>query len=194
MALPWLIGAAVVGLGAALAKAVSDSDSSSSSGSSSSSHDVAEERRRREAASAEQLRRERERKRADAQALFAEEGARMGASLAQALDGLAAVEAARTTAFIARLGAGGCTLPPAVPVRAAALGEALKAAFPKDAELVRIVGNLDFYTRAYDVCLQGSPELDGRLAAVEALDAEIAAWDAIAQQLSALKAGAGEAA
>lgn len=188
MALPWLIGAAVVGLGAAIAKAVSDGDSSSSS---SSSVDVGEERRRREAAALKQVEQEREQKRTNARALFAEGGARLGDILSEALDGVADVAETGSPSFIASLGANGYTLPPAEPMRAEEIKQALREAFPsKDAAITRIAGNLDFYTRAYDVRLQGSRKLYQQFARIEALDGKIKAWDEIEQQLLALKAGA----
>lgn len=192
MPLPWIIGAAVVGLGAAIVKAVSDDDSSSSS---SSSVDTGEERRRREAAALKQLEQEREQKRTNACALFAEGGARLGDSLSDALDGVAGVVKTGSPSFVAGLGAGGCTLPPADPMRSEEIKHVLRAAFPpKDDPITRIAGNLDFYTRAYDVHLQGSPKLYQQIARIEALDGRIKAWDEIEQQLLALKAGAASAA
>ncbi len=192
MALPWLIGAAVVGLGAAIVKAVSDDDSSSSS---SSTVDVGEERRRREAAALKQLEQEREKKRSNARVLFAEGGARLGDSLSEALDGVADVAETRSPSFVASLGANGYTLPPAEPMRAEEIKHALREAFPpKDAAITRIAGNLDFYTRAYDVRLQGNRKLYQKFARIEALDGKVTAWDEIEQQLLALKAGATPAA
>jgi len=72
MALPWLIGAAVVGVVSAIAKAVSDDTPSSSS--SSSSDSSAEERRRREEAAQARAERERTEKKAHARQVFAEPG------------------------------------------------------------------------------------------------------------------------
>lgn len=123
MALPWLIGAAVVGLGAAIVKAVSDDDSSSSS---SSSVDTGEERRRREAAALKQLEQERDNKRSNARVLFAEGGARLGDSLSEALDGVADIAETRSPSFVASLGANGYTLPPAEPMRAEEIKHALR--------------------------------------------------------------------
>ena len=192
MALPWLIGAAVVGLGAAIAKAVSDGDSSSSS---SSSVDTGEERRRREEAALKQLEKEREQKRSSARALFAEGGSRLGDSLSEALDGVADVAETRSPSFVASLGANGYTLPPAEPMRVEEIKHALREAFPpKDAAITRIAGNLDFYTRAYDVRLQGSRKLYQKFARIEALDCKVTAWDEIERQLLALKADATPAA
>lgn len=187
MALPWLIGVAAVALGTAIVKAVSDDDSSSSN---SSSVDTGEERRRREAAALKQIAQERERKRANACTVFAEGGARLGESLSEALHGVADVAQAGSPAFIASLGAGGYTLPPAEPLRAQDIKHVLGEAFPaKDAAITRIAGNLDFYTRAYDVRLQGSRKLYRQAAQIAALDGEVKAWDGIEQQLLALKAG-----
>lgn len=186
MALPWLIGVAAVTIGAAIVKAVSDDDSSSSS---SSSVDTGEERRRREAAALKQLEQEREQKRTNARVLFDEGGARLGDSLSKALDGVADLAETGSPSFIASLGANGYTLPPAEPMRAEEIKHALREAFPpKDTAITRIAGNLDFYTRAYDVRLQGSRKLYQRFARIEALDGEIKAWDEIEQQLLALKA------
>lgn len=192
MALPWLIGAAVVSLGAAIVKAVSDDSSSIGS---SSSVDVSEERRRREAAALKQLEQEHEQKRTNARVLFAEGGARLGESLSEALDSVANVAEISSPSFIASLGANGYTLPPAEPMRAEGIKQSLRDAFPaKDAAVTRIASNLDFYTRAYDVYVQGSPKSYQQFARIAALDGEIAAWDEIEQQLLALKACATSAA
>jgi len=188
MALPWLIGIAAVSIGAAIVKAVSSDDSPSSS---SSSVDTAEEQRRREAAALKQREQERERKRANARTLFAEGGARLGDSLAAALDDVADVAQADAPSFGAKLGAKGCTLPPAEPMHAEDIKRALGEAFPpEDAAVAQIADNLDLYTRAYDVRLQGSRTLRRQLAKIATLDAEAEAWSRIEQQLLALKAGA----
>jgi len=188
MALPWLIGIAAVSLGAAIVKAVNSDDSSSSS---SSSVDTGEEQRRKEAAALKWLEQEREKKRASARALFAEGGARLGDSLAESLDDVADVAQPGPSSFAARLGAKGYSLPPAEPLHAQDIKDALNEAFPPaDAAIAHIAGNLDLYTRAYDVRLQGSRKLRRQLAKIAVLDDEVKAWDAVEQQLLALKAGA----
>ena len=121
----------------------------------------------------------------------------MGDSLLESLAGVANVAETGSPSFVASLGANGHTLPSAEPMRAEEIKQGLRDAFApkdKDGALTRIVGNLDFYTRVYDVRLQGNRKLYHEFARIEALDSDIKAWDEIEQQLLALKAGAPPAA
>ncbi|MCU6668323.1 hypothetical protein M8013_06080 [Enterobacteriaceae bacterium H4N4] len=80
MALPWLIGAAVLGVGALIAAASSDDDSSNGNGDD-------EERKRRERAERERREREQQEERKSIKAALKSEGARRAADFTQTLSG-----------------------------------------------------------------------------------------------------------
>ena len=194
MPLPWLIGAAVVGLGAAIVAAVSDDDKPSGNSGGSNNNDD-EERRRREKAAAEQRRREAEEKRVNARGSFAGQGDRIGAALTSALDQLAYVHPLATPSFAATLGAGGCSYPVSDEGRSQELAGALRAAFPdKDTGVERIVDDLGFHGRIYHVHLRGDAALYRKLAGIEGDERALQALEGIERQLLALKAGIGETA
>lgn len=79
MALPWLIGAAVIGLGTALVSALSDDDKSSNN------NGDDEEQRKREQAERERRVRERREKKTAAMAEFSQQGETLAADFQQAL-------------------------------------------------------------------------------------------------------------
>lgn len=156
MPIPWLIGAAVLGIGAAIAAAVSDDDKPSSN---SSNGDDAEQRRRREAAEKARLKREREEKIASAQALFKERGEQQGASLRKALDELVKLHG---DVFGARLVQGRAVVPDEIEANTTRLAMTIRKAFvhmPDDIE--RIIANLAFYSTVYhrDAAMAPSPQL-----------------------------------
>ena len=80
MALPWLIGAAVLGVGALIASASSDDDSSNGNGDD-------EERQRRERAERERREREKQEERQSIKAALQNEGAQRAADFKQTLSG-----------------------------------------------------------------------------------------------------------
>jgi hypothetical protein len=80
MALPWLIGAAVLGVGALIASASSDDNSSSGNGDD-------EERKRRERAERERREREKQEERQSIKAALKNEGAQRAADFKQTLSG-----------------------------------------------------------------------------------------------------------
>lgn len=186
MALPWLIGAAVVGLGTLIAAASSDDDKPSSNSGGGNGAD--EERRRREAAAKEQRRREREEKLANARTLFAEKGASFGEELRDALDGRIEVHAVSFPPFQASLGEAGLGLAASDEGRAHEVSHALREAFiAEDPEVERIVANLEYHARVYDVAMSTHASARQRLTALDAVNTEILRLDALALQLRALR-------
>jgi hypothetical protein len=187
MALPWLIGAAVVSLGSLIVAAVnSDDDSSGSSSGSSSGAD--EERRRREAAVKEQRRREREEKLANARTLFEAKGAQIGDQLSDALDDLVHVIPATIPSLMARLGEPDLAILPSDDGRAHEVSHTLREAFiEEDPDVERIVDNLEFYARVYDVQMFTNSKSHQRLMALDEVNTQLMNLDGIEQQLRALK-------
>ncbi|QNA89305.1 hypothetical protein G4G28_14025 [Massilia sp. Dwa41.01b] len=169
MPLPWLIGAAVLGLGAAIAAATSSDDTSGSSAGSSSD---GEERRRKEAA-AEQVRKdERVKKLTKARLLFAEGGAQAGQRLAAALEDW--VDLGGEPVFGTTLTASGYAKRPAREVVPHELGEVFTETFPRtDGEVAEIRRHLDLFNDVYDVRLRGNTRLHMRLMAIRSADREL---------------------
>jgi hypothetical protein len=185
MALPWLIGAAVVGLGSLIAAAVNSDDNSSGSSSDTSAD---EERRRREAAAQEQRRREREEKLANARTLFEEKGAGVGDELMDALDGLVHVMPSATPAFMARLGEPGLAIPPADDGRAHEVSHTLREGFiEEDPGIEQIVANLEFHARVYDVQMFTDSKSYQKLLALDEVNRELIDLDRIERELFALR-------
>jgi hypothetical protein len=183
MPLPWLIGAAVVGLGSALVAALKSDDEPSSTIS------TAETARRAHEAAAEQRRKaERKQKKDNARTLFAEAGAVMGSSLEDALHGIVDVMSLGEPAFTATLTTQGYRLPPVDTSRAHEVEHALaEVQRMHDPVIARISEQLIFYTAVYDVHLQGSSTLYRKIMDIQAADKELATLDQIAQQLRALQ-------
>lgn len=184
MALPWLIGAAVVGIGSLIAAAAGDDGKSN--GSSSSSDD--EERRRRDEAAKEQRRREREEKLANARTLFAEKGARIGEELGDALDGMIHVIPASSPAFRPRLGAQHLGIPSSDDGRAHEVSHALRGSvIEDDPDLERIVANLEFHARVYHVDMCTTPGSWQKLLALDEVNTELVELHGIELKLRALR-------
>lgn len=191
MALPWLIGAAVVGLGSLIAAAASDDSSSNSSSGTGSDSSADEERRRREAAAKEHRRREREEKLASARTLFAGKGAALGEELGEALDGIVQVKSGSTPAFRPRLGAQDLGIPSSDDGRAHEVSHALRGSvIADDPELERIVENLEFHARVYDVNMCCTPRVWQKLLSLDDVNAALVELDSIERQLRALRRGA----
>lgn len=162
MPLPWLIGAAVVGL---IAAAV-NSDSTSSSGSSSTSDE--EERRRREAAE-QQRKSERKQKQENARTLFKERGQQMGRGLAATLD--QSMDVIGEPVFASTLSASGCSKRRPDQVVPNGVGEALEDTFSDtDKEAGDVIRNLAFFEEVYDAHLRGSTKLYAALLEIQSLD------------------------
>jgi len=183
MPLPWLIGAAVVGLGSALVAALKSDDKPSSTIS------TAEAARRAQEAATEQWRKtEQKQKKDNARTLFAEAGVVIGTSLEDALHGIVDVMSLGEPTFTATLTTQGYRLPPGDPSRAYEVGHALAEVLPMhDPVIARISEQLDFYTAVYNVHLQGSRTLYRQIMDIQAADKELVTLDQIAQQLMALQ-------
>lgn len=193
MPLPWLIGAAVVGLGAALVNAVSSDSTPSSTGG--GSNGAEEEQRRRQAAAEAQRKQEREQKQSNARTLFQEHGERIGESVSAALEGVVNVATLGTPDFDAKLSASGYQLAPTDTRSPDGLVRALCEAFPEDdKEVKKITDNLAFYARVYNVYLQGHTQLYAQLVDLLEVDLELQTLDKIEQQLRAVKSSADAAA
>lgn len=157
MALPWLIGALVVGAVSAVVKAVNSDDNSSSSSNSSSDEDAV--RRRRAAAEEQRLKKEKETERADVQAAFKRRGEVIGRNLTESLDGWMAVRAADSAPFRASLTSAGYIVPAPREDAATAVEVLLWSSLERDDELNLIVQNLNFFGSVYDVQLRGGDQL-----------------------------------
>lgn len=167
MALPWLIGAAVVGVVGVIAKAVSDDTPSSSSYSDDS---AAEERRLRQKAAKEREEQERKQKSDYAQRVFAETGASYGQDLIDALQGGVEIESAEH-GFRSRLEHKGFTVPDVAENGAASVMDLLHRALPApDANTTTTLENLAFYGRLYDVQLKASTRMRRRATEIEQID------------------------
>lgn len=187
MALPWLIGALVVGAASAIAAAVSGDDSSSSSGSSSGNNE-AEERRRREAAQQKRRTEERDQRRADARAEFSQRGAAMGLNLASAMEEWVEVDGMDNDAFLARLTSSGYRLQAAR--RTAKPVETLLELSPDlDGKLDQTMQNLDFFGATYDVQLHGARGLHAALGKLNGLNAQAQELASLKQRIGRLKRG-----
>lgn len=174
MALPWLIGALVVGAVGAIANAVGGDDSSSSSNSSSNSgsgRNEAEERRRRDAAEQKRHADERDKRRVDARAEFAQRGATLGRNLADSLQELVQVEGMGMDAFLARLTVSGYRLQAARRGGEPVAG-LLNLSPELDGKMDQTLQNLDFFGAAFDVRLQGSRKLHAVLGELNGLTAQ----------------------
>lgn len=185
MPLPWLIGAAVVGIGAAIAAAVSDDDKPS--GNSSSSSDDAEQRRRREAAEQERKGREREQKVAAAHAQFKQRGEDHGASLRDALDGLANVIG---DDFTAKLEPKGLAIEQEIDGNTLFFASELRDAFPgSHDDTEAIVDNLRFYTTVYHRAFQLTPaqELSESILEAKEMTSQLEDLDRTRKHLLGLK-------
>lgn len=189
MPLPWLIGAAVLGLGAAIAAVASSDDTSSSSAGSSTD---AEERRRK-AAAAEQARKdEREKKRKNARILFKEGGTQAGERLAGTLDGW--VDLGGEPAFKARLTPSGYAKRPPGDVVAHELRDVLIETFSTaDEEPGDILRNLDFFNEVYDVRLCGNARLYTRLMEIQSAEKELAELAKLRKKLERISRSRAEA-
>lgn len=169
MALPWLIGAAVVGVVSAIAKAVSDDTPSSSSSSDSS----AEERRRREEAAQARAERERTEKKAHARQVFAETGAAYGKDLTESLQGWVDVRS-EEPCFRSRLNTSGCTVPDVADNGALPVMELLFQAYPRpNADARTTLENLEFYGMLYDVRLKAGTRMRRRAAEIDRIDEQL---------------------
>jgi len=186
MALPWLIGAAVVGLGTLIAAVSGDDDKPSSSCDSNSGAD--EERRRREAAAKERRRREREEKQANARTLFAKKCSDIEDELGDALDSLIHVTPFSSPALKAKLGEPNLAISPSDAGRAHEVSHTLREAFiAEDAGVERIVDNFEFHARVYDVQMATNSKFYLKLMALDEVNNELMNLISIEQQLSALK-------
>lgn len=170
MALPWLIGAAIVGAVGAIATAVKGgSNESSSSSDSSDSRNTAEERRRREIAAEKREREEKTKRQADARALFQHEGLAIGRNLADSMQDWVRTSVIGQESFKARLTVSGYRLAPVAVSPDKQVEELLRRALDADEDLNATLKNLDFYTDVYAVRLKGGVELARTLADLEEL-------------------------
>jgi hypothetical protein len=176
MPLPWLIGAAVVGL---IAAAVNSDDTSSSSSSSSSDE---EERRRREAAAEQQRKNERRQKQENAQALFKERGQQIGRGLAASLD--ESMDVTGEPVFASTLSASGCSKRRPDQVVPNGVEDVLKDTFSDtDKEAGEVIRNLAFFEEVYDARLRGSTKLYAALLEIQSLDKDLLDLAKIRSQL-----------
>nr|WP_314606181.1 hypothetical protein [uncultured Janthinobacterium sp.] len=170
MALPWLIGAAIVGAVGAIATAVkSGSSESSSSSGSSDSRNTAEERRRREIAAEKREREEKTKRQADARALFQHEGLDIGRNLADSMQDWVRTSAIGQESFKARLTACGYRLAPVAVSPDKQVEDLLRRSLDADEDLNATIQNLDFYAAVYAVRLEGGVALARTLANLEEL-------------------------
>lgn len=182
MPLPWLIGAAVVGLGAAIVAAVNSDDTPSNS-----TDNGAEERRRREAAAEQQRKDERKKKQESARVLFKERGTEIGQRLADTLDGW--VDVADEPVFTAKLLAAGYSRRSANEVVPHEVGNVLTETFSaKDKELGAVMRDLDFFNEVYDVQLRGSTRLYTALMEIQAVEKDLSELSKLRKQLERLRA------
>jgi len=185
MPLPWLIGAAVIGIGAAIAAAVSDDDKPSNN--SDSSSDATEERSRREAAERAHKKREREQKIAGAHVLFRQQGEQYGASLRDALDGLANVIGDE---FSPQLKQQGFVVRENIEHNTMFFVAELREAFPgmpDDTEA--IVGNLRFYANIFhrEFALMPASELSESILEAKEIASQLEELENTRRQLLGLK-------
>jgi hypothetical protein len=188
MALPWLIGALVVGAASAIAAAVSGDDSSSSSGSSGSGNNEAEERRRRETAEQKRRTEERDQRRADARAEFSQRGAAIGRNLASAMEEWVQVDGMGNDAFLARLTSSGYRLQAARRM-ARPVGTLLELSPDLDGKLDQTMLNLDFFGATYDVQLHGARGLHAALGELNGLNAQAQELASLKQRIGKLERG-----
>ncbi|WP_312548708.1 hypothetical protein [Massilia sp.] len=182
MPLPWLIGAAVVGLGAAIVAAVNSDDTPSSSADNST-----EERRRREAAAERQRKDERKKKLESARVLFEERGTEIGQQLANTLDGW--VDVADEPVFAAKLLASGYAKRSADEVVPHEVGNVLAETFSaKDKELGVVMRDLDFFNEVYDVQLRGTTRLYTTLTEIQAVEKDLSDLAKLRKQLERIRA------
>lgn len=160
MALPWLIGALVVGAVGAIASAVKGDDSSSSS---SSSNNEDEERRRREAAYEKRIKEARDVRRTDARAEFKRQGEVMGSNLIDSLTDWVVVSTSDNQPFKASLTSSGYRMRPTHDSAAKPIENLLRLSLEADNELNLMIQNLDFFGSIYDVQLQGAENLCRKL-------------------------------
>lgn len=190
MPLPWLIGAAVLGLGAAIAAAVNSDDTSGSSAGNNGSND--EERRRREAAAEQARKDEREKKRKNARILFKEGGTQAGERLAGTLEGW--VEFGGEPAFKVRLTPSGYAKRAPDQIVPHELGDVFAETFSvTDEEPGDILRNLDFFNEVYDVRLCGNARLYTRLMEIQAAGKELSELAKLRKKLERISQSKAEA-
>lgn len=156
MALPWLIGAAVVGIGAAIAAAVKGDDTSNNN--ISSSEDL--ERQRRKEAERERRKQEKQQKRQIAHETFAQVGESIGCDLKASLDGWVDVVFASSPSFLARLNRKGYELD-VQHLECPNSTESLVTTLLEKGSpyLKQTRSNLDLFQAHYAVSLQASTQL-----------------------------------
>lgn len=181
MALPWLIGVAVVGVVSAIAKAVSDDTPSSSSDSS------AEERRRREEAAQARAERERAEKKAQARQVFAETGAAYGNDLTESLQGWIDVRS-EEQCFRSRLNTNGFTVPDVADNGALPVMELLYQAYPRpNTDARTTLENLEFYGMVYDVKLKAGTRMRRRATEIDQIGEQLSQLGIMKKRLRQLE-------
>lgn len=167
MALPWLIGAAVVAIGAAIASS-SDDDTTP---------DYDAEARRRAELERERVEKERKEKRQAARENFALHGERIGSDIAQSLQGWIEIKHDKAPAFTAQLTTSGYKIE-SNDVEMADI----EAIVPETGELFDAIrNNLKAYSNLYAVTLIQGPKLTEAQDEVDKIDIEL-------QQIAQLKA------
>lgn len=174
MALPWLIGAALVGVVGAIAKAVSDDTSDSSSSRDSSSDTSEEEARRHRAAAQERERRMHAEKIANARSVFQDKGDNYGVQLLASVQGWLVSNPTKGNAFSAKISQSGYVLNSGI-YGAEAVLDLLAQHYPQSNDrIAQLMNNLDFYGRVYDVELEAGQKMLSHFTEIEAITQELA--------------------
>ena len=190
MPLPWLIGAAVVGIGTAIAKSVSDSNDRKAEAQRRAEREQEQARKEREAEAQrraelerERVRKEREQRLRSARENFLLRGERIGSDIAQSLQGWIEVKYENTPAFVSQLQPTGFSLKSNHPNKS------------KIEELIPTKGvsfedarkNLDFYSSAYAVTLQQGAKLTKAIKEIIEIEKELNEISQLKENISNIK-------
>lgn len=178
MALPWLIGALVVGIAAKVLSSDSDDDKESRA-------DRDREERRREELERERHENERRKKQASAQENFAARGEKMGTDIAQSLRGWIEVQFEKTPAFSVRLTKNGHQAPDS---SAAENAKRIRATMPNGyPKHVAVQEHLEIFTKYYAVNVSDGVNLINAKTAIKEIERDLVAIESLKIKITAAK-------
>lgn len=190
MPLPWLIGAAVVGIGTAIAKSVSDSNDRKAEAQRRAEREQEQARKERAAEAQrhaelerERVRKEREQRLRSARENFLLRGERIGSDIAQSLQGWIDVKYEKTPAFVAEL---------------QPTGFAVRSNHPNKSKLEELIPaklglsddahkNLAFYSSAYSATLQQGTNLTKAIKEISEIEKELNEIGQLKEKISNIK-------
>ena len=190
MPLPWLIGAAVVGIGTAIAKSVSDSNDRKAAEQRRAEREQEQARKERAAEAQrraelerERVRKEREQRLRSARENFLLRGERIGSDIAQSLQGWIEVKYENTPAFLAQLQPTGFSLKSNHPNK----GKIEKLIPAKGVSFDNARKNLDFYSSTYAATFQPGTNLTKAIEEISEIEKELNEISQLKEKISNIK-------